>query len=229
MRRMLIIILLILCTSTVYANAELRTVTVQAEGYIEAVPDTLQLTLSVRAVAASLQQAQAEVDTITRQVLSVARSLGVLDPDMDSARMSGWPEYEWRNNQRIYLGEAVERDVVLRVRDLDSYGSLIGELSTLSLHRIHQPQLSHSNIDELHLQALRVALAQGKLKASAIAAGVGAELGEVVQVDELGDSGSMPMQRMMMAEAADTGSTAPSFSFAAQRISAQLQIRYSLR
>ena len=134
-------------------------------------------------------------------------------------------EYEWRKNQRYYLGDSVQRDIVLRIRDLEQYSQLVKQLTRLPLHQLHPPQLGHSKLEQLRLQALRAALVQGQLKARTIAESIDAELGPVIYVEEHSSSSPAP-QRMMMESAAAGGDSA--FSLAKQRISAQVEIRYSL-
>jgi len=202
-----------------------RFVTVQAQGYVEAIPDTLQLTVTVKQTGSDLAQVRPEVDALTSRVLSIALSHGVAEDDVDSSQLRVWPEYEWRKNQRYYLGDSVQRDIVLRIRDLEQYSQLVKQLTRLPLHQLHPPQLGHSKLQQLRLQALRAALVQGQLKARTIAESINADLGPVIYVEEHRSSSPAP-QRMMMESAAAGGDSA--FSLAKQRISAQVEIRYSL-
>ena len=225
--RTLFFLLLLLCGS---ASAETvdRFVTVQAKGHVEAIPDTLRLTVSIKQTGSDLAQVRPEIDALTSRIISIALSHGVAEDDVDSSQLRIWPEYEWRKNQRYYLGDSVQRDIVLHVRDLEQYSGLVKQLTQLPLHQLHPPQLGHSKLEQLRLQALRAALVQGQLKARAIAEGIEATLGPVIYVEERSASSPAP-QRMMMAEAASSDAAgAPAFSLAKQRINAQVEIRYSL-
>ncbi len=225
--RFILMSVLALCSAWAVADPVTRSITVQAEGYVEAVPDTLQLRLAVKQIGAELDVVRSRVDAITAAVVKVARDSGIEEGDIDSSRISAWPEYEWRRDQRHYLGEAVQREILLKLRKLEDYGSLVAKLSKLQLQRIHQPQLSHGNLDDLRLQALRAALARAAVKARAIAEEIGAELGPVLTVEE--GTGQAVAPRHMMAEAMSAGGgDAPVIDFAKQRINAQVVIRYSL-
>jgi len=227
----LFILTVLVCQQVFAANNDHtvnRSITVQAAAYVEAVPDTLLLNLSIKHTSASLREARAAVDAIVDDVVNIAISNGVAEHDIDSSRLSSWPEYQWRQDKRHYMGEAVQRDISLKVRNLDGYGGLIGQLSELPLHRIHNPQLSHSTIDELQLQALRAALARGKIKAGVIAAEIDATLGVAVTVQEL-TGATPPMPRMMMAESSPAGGNEnPTFTLARQRINARVEMTFSL-
>jgi uncharacterized protein YggE len=223
--RIVFCLLLLLGGGATSAETLDRFVTVQAQGYVEAIPDTLQLTVTVKQTGSDLAQVRPEVDALTSRVLSIALSHGVAEDDVDSSQLRVWPEYEWRKNQRYYLGDSVQRDIVLRIRDLEQYSQLVKQLTRLPLHQLHPPQLGHSKLEQLRLQALRAALVQGQLKARTIAESIDAELGPVMYVEERSSSSPAP-QRMMMESAAAGGDSA--FSLAKQRISAQVEIRYSL-
>jgi uncharacterized protein YggE len=225
----IILCCLIFWAGTSIAAEQQHTIAVQAEGYVEAVPDTLVLTVSLRKLGDSLESLQTDVDALTSRIVKLALAQGVAAEDIDSSRLSSAPEYEWRNKQRKLIGIAVQRDVQIKLRELDNYAELVRLLSEQPLHRLSPPQLSHSNIDELQLNALRVALARGKAKAAVIADEIGATLGPVLLVEELYAGSPAPQQRMMMAEAAMDSSGSPSFSFAKRRINAQVQIRYALQ
>jgi uncharacterized protein YggE len=228
--RVMLVLLLVLAAPWASAESVSRYVTVVAEGFVEASPDELWLTVSARQVGQDLETLQALVDKAAAQVAAAAAANGVEPEDVDSSRLSAGPEYEWRKNERVLVGQAVQRDITLRVRNLDTYGKLMQQLSRLSLYRIEQPRLAHSNLDGLRIEALRAALALARAKAEAIAAGVKARLGEVLYVRENGAfEPPVPAGRVMMAEMASADAPEPVFNFAKQRISASVEVSYTLK
>ena len=219
-----------LWTAGCSADGESRSISVSAQGYVEAVPDTLTLNLTVRHTAATLAQASGEVDRVVALVTETARKGGVKEDAIDSSRLTAFPEYKWSKQERQYLGETVQRNVTLKITDLDSYGSLLGQLSQFNLHGISQPQVSHSNLEALQLQALQNAVDRGKIKAAAIARQVDGSLGQVISVEESGSVRPEPRMMMAMAESvrsADSGGS-PVFSFAKTRISASVSMTFTL-
>ena len=97
-----------------------------------------------------------------------AREAGVKKDDIDSAGVTVRPEFEWRDGQRIYQGQTVQRDVNLVLRELDRYGALLQALARLDITRMGSPRLTHSDQTELELRALEQALANGTTKASGV-------------------------------------------------------------
>jgi len=228
--RLFIFLLAVLAGSAVAHADNQRFIEVEAAGWIEAVPDELLLSVSVQYTGQDAAEVSARAEKTSAQIVAVARKFGIADDDIDSSRLSQRPEYEWRSNSRHYLGETVQRDIQLKVRNLDGYGRLIQQLTKLDLHQIRPPSLGHSKLEELQLAALENALVRGKRKAQTIANQVAGKLGPVIHVQELGSRNVGPRPRMMAAEAmsSDAGG-APVFSFGKQRINAQVLVRYGLQ
>ena len=161
-------------------------------------------------------------------MLAGARKTGIAEERIDSSQTEARPEYEWRQQERHYLGQTVTRTVSFRLTELDQYPALLTHLSKLKLNQINSPQLSHSQQEELQMAALKVAIAAGKRKAALMATEVGATLGEALQVTEGG--AMQPQPRMMMAEMARGADSDQNqgYSYALQRINARVQLRYAL-
>ena len=228
--RHFILVLLLLASPLLWAESEERSITVIAEGYVEAVPDTLSFSISVKRTAEDTKTARAATDRIVKEVLEQARSLGIAKDDIDSSAMQAGPEYEWRQQKRHYLGESVVRTVTFKLRDLELYPALVQKLSNLSLEQMGRAQLSHSKLEQLRLDALKVAIARGKARAATIAGEIDAKLDKVMLVTEVSGSAVRPQARMMMAEAAPAdASGGGGYNYAKQRISARVEMRFSIR
>ncbi len=223
------VLLLLLLVSVPGWSATARTVSVSADGFVEAVPDLLRLQLTVKQTAASLDEAQRAVGKIVPKILEIARQHGVADDDIDSSRVSAYPEYEHRQQKRQYVGESVTRQVSLTLRNPDNYAGLIQDLSKLRLSRINGPTMSHSNIEELRLEALKNALANGKNKAAVIATEMDMMLGQVILVQENGAARPQPRHYQLEAAMMNDGNSDGGFSYAKQRISAHVEMSFELK
>jgi uncharacterized protein YggE len=229
MRKLTFIILLVL-SPMLLAQNQVPSITIVADGYVEAVPDTLSFSITIKQTKDSLSEARAAADVVVKDAIKQARALGIAKDDIDSSRMQAFPEYEWRQQQRHYLGESVVRTVEFKLHDLEKYSPLAQKLSKLSLQQIGNPQLSHSDITALRLQALRVALAAGKVKAAAIADEIDAELGKVISVSEVSQNRPQPQMRMAMAESASADSGGGGgYNYGKRRISASVEMRFALQ
>ncbi len=224
--RTLLLALLIVATPA-FAAPE-RSVSVNADAWVEAIPDILKLSITVKETAANMDEAQRAVARTVPEILTLAREHGVEDGDIDSSRVNAYPEYEHRNNRRIYVGETVTRDIQITLRDPSRYGSLIQQLSELKLHQINGPQMAHSQLDELKLEALKKALAKARYKAGIIAEELDMDLGKVIEVQESG-SNATPVRAYRMEAAMADSASGGGFSYGKQRISARVQARFELK
>lgn len=220
-----LIALLLTCSALATADQS-HYIAVSAEGWVEAEPDMLTLDVEVRRTGKDVAALQQQVDQLTRQVVAAARELGVEDGDIDSARISIQPEYDWQSSARIYLGQSVQRTTSITLRDTARYGELVAAVSRHDIHGLGQPRLGHSKLDELRLVALDRALARGRDRAERIAQGIGAKLGPVIRVEEQGGAGPAPMARMAMMEQGSSGS--PQIDFGKQRIATSLAMRFAI-
>lgn len=223
------ILLVALFSAACSADPAARQITVQAQGYVEAVPDTITLQLQSRHVAESIEEASRKADEDVRAITKLAREADVEQEDIDSSSLIAQPEYRWEKQERRFLGMAVERRVILKIRDAEDYGELLGELTELELHSISPPQLSHSKIDELRLKALQNAIDRGTVKAETIAERVDEDLGDILQVIE---GGSVPQPRPVYARAEmamrSADASAPQVNLARERISASVTMTFGL-
>jgi uncharacterized protein YggE len=226
--RLVLILLFTLLSHSLWADEHSSYIAVNADGWTEAVPDTLMLTVTASAAGTDLTKISSQVDKVSQQVVEAAREFGVAEDDIDSSRMNMRPEYEWHNQSRRYLGDVVSRDISLTIRDLDRYGELMQTLTLLDLQAISPPRFGFSTIESLQLAALKDALQKARRKAASIAGTIGAELGSVLRVQEQGFVGR-PEPRMLAAEAMSvSAAAAPEFQFGKQRITASVEVRYGI-
>lgn len=220
--RTFLVLALLMCSLTARAD---QFIAVHASGWVEATPDMLSLTVAARATGKDVTALQDQVNRTIQQAADAAREAGVAEDDIDTSRITVRPEYQWQGGIRRSLGQTVRRELSMVLRNTDNYGALVQALGRFKVEEVQAPVAGHSNLEELKLQALDAALANGFSKASRIAAGIDAKLGPVLQVEEQGASRAVPVARMMAAEASDS---APVVEFAQQRISASVTMRFAI-
>lgn len=164
--------------------AERGIIQVRATGTVTAAPDTLELRLVVRQTAESLALASQRADEIVEEAVAALTEAGVDEESIDSSRFWSGPEYDWSRGSGRYLGESVERVIELETRLIDAYGEILGRLSSLRLHRIDPPEFTHSEREQLELEALREAVLAARQKAETMAGAAGAEVGPVQSMIE---------------------------------------------
>ncbi len=158
----------------------------QAEGFVEAVPDTVAISVTVSHTAPTLAEAKQRVDTIGTSVIRAADLHGVGPRDLQASKIQASPDYDWNNGTRVLRGQQVSRQFELKLRDIDRYGALVQALADAEVTQINSISTEFSTIDTLEQQALKKAIANVRDKASQMAAGFDRKVAGVIAVNEDG-------------------------------------------
>jgi hypothetical protein len=201
----------LLLVSSVAAAAELpRTISVSGTGSVDAVPDIARLTLAVQRRNASMQSARDETVRVSKAFLVLCAKLGIKESKIRTSGLTINPEYRWdeKNNQQVFTGYFVQRQLQVEVTDLDKLGDVIEGAIDAGVNEVSPPQLDSSKRKALERDALGAATEDARANAERIAASLGVKLGPVRTVSAGGAMPPpMPMQelRVMSAMASDGG------------------------
>jgi hypothetical protein len=202
-------LLLALCCVPVLAE-EPRTVSVAGCGTVNVVPDIARLTLAVEQRDPVMSKARDATVKVTGDFLALCKRLGIKESKIQTAGLTIQPEYRWddKQNQQVFTGYFVQRQLAVEVNDLARLGELIEGAVDVGVNQVSPPAFDHSQRPELNRQALARASEDARDSAARIATTLGMRLGPVRQVTA-GDvfvPPPMPVQRMqkgmMMAEVA---------------------------
>lgn len=158
----------------------------QAEGFVEAVPDTVVISVTISHTAPTLAEAKQRVDAIGTGVIRAADLHGIGARDLQASKIQAAPDYDWSNGTRVLRGQQVSRQFELKLRDIDRYGALVQALADAEVTQINSIQTEFSTIDKLEQQALKKAIANVRDKAAGMAAGFDRKITGVVAVSEGG-------------------------------------------
>ncbi len=158
----------------------------QATGFVEAVPDTVIVSVTVSHTAPTLAEAKQRVDTIGNGVIRAADLHGIGPRDLQASKIQAAPDYDWSGGTRVLRGQQVSRQFELKLRDVDRYGELVQALADAEVTQINNITTEFSTIDKLEQQALKKAIANVRGKATEMAAGFDRKVAGVIAVDEEG-------------------------------------------
>lgn len=158
----------------------------QAEGFVEATPDTVVVNVTVSHTAPTLAEAKQRVDAVGTAVIRAADLHGIGSRDLQASKIQAAPDYDWNNGARVLRGQQVSRQFELKLRDVDRYGALVQALADAEVTQIDNIRTEFSTIDKLEQQALKKAIANVRDKASVMAAGFDRKIDGVIAVSESG-------------------------------------------
>lgn len=173
----------------------------QGHSEIRVAPDMATLSVRVTALKPESLAAKEEVDTKVAALFSSLAGLGVSKKDIDSGNVITRPDYQYGKNddQPKLLGYQAERQISIRLYDLDQLSQTLNKILEQGIQSIQQVSYGRRNADELRQQARLAAVANARELAEELSQGVDRKLGEVYAIEyQPSQSGSVPRHYGMM-------------------------------
>lgn len=210
---------------------EPRTVSVQGQGKVAAVPDVATIVAEVTEEGQALDRISAQVRQTMGKIMAAAKLQGVADRDLQTLAYHVQPRFEYdRNRNAKRAGYQVTNRLQLRIRDLDKVGKVLGAVVDAGANNVIGPDFDVDNPRELETQAMKRAVEDARRKATVLAEAAGAALGSVQSISPSGPVWPMPKPMMMrgMAMAQEAAAAEP-VAAGEQTISATVTVTYELK
>jgi uncharacterized protein YggE len=198
-------LLLLACTdetTVLPPDTEPSGVTVAGEGSAFGVPDVAVLALGVEAEAATVGEARTQAADAMESMLQALKDGGVDEDDIQTARFSVQPRYDFEDNRQVLRGFVVTNVATAKVREIDKTGELVDAALAAGgdLSRVDSVSFTIDDPSELEGEARRLAVEEARQRAETLADAAGAELGRVLSITESGGgvpvpSGEVPVVR----------------------------------
>lgn len=189
----LIITSILLLFSIISFAGDKPHIQVNASGSIDVIPDFIKINIIIEKTHKTRDAAKIAADIVSQQVIDTAKKLRIEEEHIQASNIFIQPEYEWKNNKRIHIGEKVHRTISIKLYQLNNYSSLVGNIVKLDITHFQQQGFGFVNIDEHQNKALMQALDKAKIKAQKISKNIKRKLGKVYQVTESGGH-AVPIQ-----------------------------------
>ncbi len=164
-----------------------RTITVSATGTVEVVPDIAHFTAAIVADAASAGDALKRNSTAMAALIAGLKTAGIEARDIVTRGFQLEPRYVHENDGRAARidGYQATNEVAVTVRSISRLGSLLDEIVRLGATRMSGLTFEFSAADKLRDEARWKAVANARRKAELYAKAAGAEVGQVMVINEL--------------------------------------------
>jgi uncharacterized protein YggE len=167
--------------------------------------------MSIISRAKELDTAQSGAAKVTAAVLSLTDKLDIKRNKVDTTGATVRPDYRWNREteQQELRGYIAERQMIVKVDDLDSLGKLVEGAVSAGVNQVSPPQLDSSRRKAMRREALALAAKDARANAEVLVETLGAKLGDPISVSD----GSAPPQppvplRRMAATAMESDSSA---------------------
>jgi len=174
---------------------------------VQAVPDRAFVSIGAESRASSAREAQRLNTAAMTPILEKLRAAGV---PSDAIKTVGYDvQYEWDyvNNRRVGKGYVARNSVEVRVDAIDKVGDVLEIAGSSGATSLGGVRFDLKDRSKLEREALRLAVADARGKADAIAAGAGRSIDRILRIEEQGVSGG-PVPVMYRREVAQVSAAA---------------------
>ncbi|MDX1688800.1 MAG: SIMPL domain-containing protein [Candidatus Promineifilaceae bacterium] len=219
--------------TTPAASGVERTITVSGQGRVSARPDIAIVRIGVETEADTATAALDENSVRMSGVISATLDAGVNREDVQTEGLSLRPIYQQGDREPggeegppELVGYRASNVVSVTVRDLDELGALLDAAVEAGGNTIQGIRFEISDNEELRSSAREAAMNDAIAKAEQLTQLAGAELGEVLTIEEVGGEAPSPVR---FAETEQAASAAVPVEPGQQEIQVNLRVTWRIR
>ena len=175
-------------------------ITVTGTETVEVAPDVAEWSFGVHTRAASARAALSANSARMRRVVAALRATGVVRDDIRTEYVSLYPDVREGGD---VVGYFANSSVHAAVRSIARSGAVVDAAVRAGANEVSGPDLTRSNRDELHREALAKAYDAARAKAESLATKLGVSLGAPTSVVEGAVGGPEPLYADRLAAAGE--------------------------
>lgn len=242
-----------LIVKTVHASVETAnlkdqfygpSVSVRGHGKVVVTPESASFvstfSFGVQTTSESVETAQAEATRRINDAIGYLKSEGVKEEDIQTTAYNVYPHYEWIQEpcvrgvcppgQSVPTGFDVSQTVTVKVRDIKKSGDLLTGIGKREVTNISGLSFTVDDIEKVRDEARKMAIADAKERAEALADDLGVDLDRIQGMYEVQDGGPYPMYEAYGGDMAmgAVKAAAPEVSPGSQEIEVTIEIAYSI-
>lgn len=208
---------------------DVRSVTVSGEGELSVAPEVATVRLAIQARDKTVERAQSQAGEVVAAVLKLTDSLDIPREQVQSTQLHVLPEYDWRDGSQKFRGYLVQREVRVEIEDLEKLGSLVERAMSAGVNNVMPPELSVKDPRALQREVMKLAAADARASAEALAHTLESQLGKVQRITSREDEPPRPMMEMQMMRAANSGGGEQTYETGRITVRAKVQVEFELR
>lgn len=179
---LIVLIAAIVIGAGIYFNVGKTVVSAQGVSSIKASPDIVAVNFNVQVINESSEEAKNQMSEIVEKLETSLEDI-VDKKDIQTSNLNIYPNYDWSDGKQKITGYTARQDITVETTKLDKVGKIVDKgVDAGALVSYINFQLSNKREEEFKVTALEDASKDAKVKAEAIAKGLGKRLGGVVSV-----------------------------------------------
>jgi uncharacterized protein len=163
-----------------------RLVSVSGSGEVRIPPDEIVMTLGVETSSMDLMTARTENDQRITAMMKAANSRGIRPEHLKTDYLNIEPRYENGYAKRQFYGYFVQKTLVVTLRDIKIFESVLTELLQAGATHVHDVQFQTTELRRHRDEARAMAVKAAREKAEALARQLGQQIGDPQNISESG-------------------------------------------
>ena len=173
-----------------------RTVTVQGQGSVSAMPAQFRVVFSVEVKGNVATKLNEQIEAKTLAIIRALDDLAVDRANVQTMQISLRPELKVRDRERVQDGFVLTRLINVNHSTIEQYGALIDSVLRAGATGIEKFEFIASSADALYEQALGLAMRDAQRKAEVIVKPTKDSVGYLISVNQHHNQG-VPQYRAM--------------------------------
>lgn len=204
-----------------------RTITVYGQGTIEAIPDTITMTIGITTENQNVQEALKQNSVSASQLIEALHQLGLSDQQIETSSFTINPKYDYSDGKSTLIGYEVQHLFTITVKDVKQAGEVYASAVANGANIARNLQFQLQNADLYYQEALKAAVQNAAEKAYTIARSLKAALQEQ-PIEVIEETLSPVYERSFETKATVlAASSAPPIQPGEQQIEAKVKVIFS--
>ncbi|ANH83350.1 hypothetical protein A8C56_22295 [Niabella ginsenosidivorans] len=182
-----------------------RKISVSGTAETEVTPDIIYVSISLKEYFENgNNKKRVDISTLENQLYAAAQKAGIAKENLTISNLNSWTNTSGKKKNPDFLAS---RQYLLKVSDLNKLDQIISSIDSRGIQSTGIQSYDYSKMEQLKKELKIKALQAAKEKASYMVAALDGKLGDVLEIQDSGDSPVQPVlyrNYAMKAEAADT-------------------------
>lgn len=217
------------------SNVPKNTISMTAQGKVEAKPDLATVNVGVLTNAATAKAAQDENTKQANKIIDFVKKQGIDSKDIATSNFSVYPNYDYTSGRNEITGYQANQNLTIKIRGVDkstdTLNKILGGAVDSGSNQIQGVSFGFDDPDNLRQEARKQAIEKAKQKAEELAQITGIRLGKIVSVSDNSNSFPYPMPYALEGKAAGGGavSVTPDVEPGSQDITADITLVFEIK
>ena len=207
-----------------------NSITVQGEGKVIGIPDTVTINIGLSTEDESINTAQnINSKTINTVINKLKNEIKLDKKNIKTTNYNINPRYDWKDGETILKGYIVSQNIKIKTTNLTKINKILQIAGEYNFNQVGDLNFSIDNKETLKQEARIIALKNAKQKAKSLADVMEVKLGKVLSFSEQSNSRSFPiMKSYATIEDSQINKIVPELEAGAETIKINATVEYEI-